>query len=361
MTVLVTADLHWSDNPRDDYRHRFVDWLVATCRKEDASALFILGDLTEQKDEHRAWLVNTVVDHISRLARTCPVVLVRGNHDFLNPDWPFFRFVERINGVTWINDPISSDEWHIRYSERDPAFPRPPPLKDLASFLILPHTTNPDRDWDGRMYRAGMPKGVDNHYSWIFTHNTFEGASYGRGDAAKGISLDWFDKQDRVISGDIHVPQKLGPVTYVGAPYLVDFGDDYEPRILALGRAAKAIESITCPGPQKRLVEITSLRQLSTIKANVEKGDIVKVRVSLTMAEHARWPEIQERVREWGDKAGVRVHAITPQMVRGDDRTKATRQARAKRDDTALVREYVKQRGVDNATEKTGIRLLSNG
>src|SRR5205814_1607714 len=102
--------------------------------------------------------------------------------------------------------------------------------------LFLPHTNNYKRDW----------KGLDfSKYQWIFAHNTFQGANIGP-RRLEGIPTSIFPRNAKVISGDIHVPQHFGPIEYVGAPYRIDFGDDYEPRVLFLSTKdeKRCIESI---------------------------------------------------------------------------------------------------------------------
>lgn len=344
MGIIVTADLHWSDNPRDAARHRIVDWLVDLCKRMKADdkppeALFILGDLTEAKDEHRAWLANTVVEHIARLRLHCPVVIVRGNHDATNPEWPFFKFVHQIEGVYWVNQPQDSDVGALSLLELD---------RVIGRHLFLPHTTNHERDWAEFTNFA--------KYVWIFTHNTFAGADYGHGQEAKGVPPSIFPANSvQVVSGDVHIPQRVGPITYVGAPYHIDFGDDYQPRVAHI--QGNKIEFFRIDLPDKRLIEIDDLKQLAKLK--VARDDIVKVRVTLSPADHARWPEIQAAVKAWGEKAGVTVNAVVPQMTRPDgDRQSGNKRMVAKRDDPGLVRAYVKNRGADTATEKTGMRLM---
>lgn len=336
MSIIITSDWHLSDNPRDAARHQFIDWLVDLLKEERPQALFMLGDLTEAKDEHRAWLANRVVEHIVRLARLCPMVILRGNHDAVNPEWPFFHFVGNLDNVYWINQPQDSDVGALALLNLD---------RVIGRHLFLPHTSNHERDWADYKNLA--------KYVWIFTHNTFAGADYGHGHQAKGIPPSLIPKGVEVVSGDVHVPQRVGPITYVGAPFHVDFGDDYQPRVAKV--ASDRIAFVDVAGPEKRLLEITDLKDLA--KAKYNPGDIVKVRIVLSPADHARWPEMQAAVRAWGDKHDVIINAVVPQVGRVDGGRGGKRMVQ-KRDDPALVKAYVKARGVDGVTEKTGLRLL---
>lgn len=335
MTTLITADLHFSESTRDRYRLDFQRTLRAEVKKRKVECVVILGDLTEAKDRHSAWLVNQVVDNLHELAKLCPVVIDYGNHDYADEEWPFFAFLDRLDNVTWVREP----------GELDAGYPDEV-ASDLGRVLFLPHTNNYKRDW----------KAFDfTDYDTIFAHNTFEGANKGFGKVLHGIPLDVFPADAFVLAGDIHVPQTLGPVTYVGAPYLVDFGDNYKPRMLLLNRDKTL--SIPCKGPQKRLVEITKMADLE--KAEVNEGDILRVRVRLEEASGEAWMTIHGKIKQWGEKAGVtvdNVQPITQKMWKPSSDRKS--RAKARKSDEQLVEEFSKRRGLDRYTAKAGAKLL---
>src|SRR6266567_2832077 len=105
MTTLVTADLHLSSNPRDAYRHERMWEIRKILKKYEVDRLLILGDLTEQKDHHSAELVNEVVNHMILFSECCPVTILRGNHDYVSSECPFFVFLKHIKRIQWINNP----------------------------------------------------------------------------------------------------------------------------------------------------------------------------------------------------------------------------------------------------------------
>lgn len=333
--ILITADLHFSDHPRDDYRHKFQRQLRAIARKHQVTCTLVLGDLCEQKDFHSAALVNTVVGHFYRLAQIAPIIVVRGNHDYRgNPNSPFFAFLSRIECIGWISAPtLASDPLNV-------------PTAALAGLqaLFLPHTTNPGRDWAD----------LDLDQPWVFTHNTFSGADGGDGRKLAGIDPP-FPKRTKIVSGDVHIPQTVGQVTYVGAPYTVDFGDSYEPRVLLLDR--ERLHSVACPGPQKRLVEVGDPRELDRC-AGLNPGDIFKVRLRLAAADYARWPELRDQVYQWGEAQNLVVHQVQP-VVAPALRSPASRTGVvAPKTDEELLAAYARSRGLDAATVKTGLNLL---
>lgn len=336
MPVLVTADIHLSDNPRDAYRHRFMDKLATLIDRHIVDAIVVLGDLTEEKDRHSASLTNQVVSHLVKWAELCNVVLLRGNHDALDPSVPFFKFSEHIEGITWVNVP----------TDNIGAWP-----SQLGKALFLPYTSNYKRDWATFDF---------TEYNWIFCHNMFTGAAIGNGRTGEGIPIDVFKgTRATVIAGDVHIPQQVGDsrIHYVGAPYTVDFGDSYKPRVFVL--SPNEYRSIPVSGPQKRLVEITSVGDLESreVLRHLSEGDILKVRVSIAPSDHAKWSEIQQAVRKWAAGHEFVINAVQPNIVHSE-RPSARRKLRSATSDEELIDGYAKLRAIDAVTVKVGKRLM---
>lgn len=332
MSVLITADLHFSDNPRDDYRFLVVSRLREMIEKYEVEMLLILGDLTEKKDNHGAWLVNCMIEHFVMLASWCPVIILRGNHDGLDPQSPFFEFLRNFKNISFITHPMSRE------------------VPVLGECLFLPHSSDYKRDWGGIDLK-------DKRYERIFAHNTFKGAS-GQHRELDGLPLDIFRKNSKVIAGDVHIPHQIGPVTYVGAPYLVDFGDDYRPRVL-LERAGSDIKSIAVPGPQKRLVECTAGKAgVDWPESGLNPGDILKVRISVTPKQYTRWNEIKEEVHAWGAKNLFTINMI--QAVTGAEGLPlgASAPQRSRLTDDQTLDAYALQRGIAPALLKRGRKLM---
>src|SRR5579862_9272651 len=97
MKFLVSSDTHFSSRPKDAYRLGLFPWLIKQQEKYQTDAMFLLGDLTEGKDRHESGLVNQIVHGLTLLKP--PVYICMGNHDYLSPDMPFFKFVNHIEGV----------------------------------------------------------------------------------------------------------------------------------------------------------------------------------------------------------------------------------------------------------------------
>ena len=92
---LLTSDIHHTSRAADAYRWDLWPWAREQITKNRLKALFILGDLTDNKDAHPAELVNRLVDEIQQTAKLCPIYILKGNHDFIDPTTPFFKFIRQ--------------------------------------------------------------------------------------------------------------------------------------------------------------------------------------------------------------------------------------------------------------------------
>lgn len=329
--ILETADLHLNANPRDAYRHTFMAGTLPTLlQKHHVSTLIVLGDLCDEKDRHPAWLVNAVVRHFTKLSKLVDEVIINlGNHDYVEAGNPFYAFLGQLPKIRWVHTPTTLS-------------------LEGKKVLFLPHTANYKRNWKGLDFKG---------YARIYVHQTFQGAAVGP-RKLDGIPLDIFPDNARVISGDIHVPQSFDVVTYIGAPYLCDFGDDYKPRVLL--RDGNTATSIPVPGVQKRLVEIEDIVELKhpvSYKGLINTGDILKVRVLLNTRDRAQWPAMKEAVLAWGEKNGFQIYLVQPVLEK--EKGKATaRQRTVVRTDEQLMSTYAKAVAVSDVTLKTGMSIM---
>lgn len=344
MTSLATADLHLSANPRDAYRFVFLERTLPELIEAHAvRRLLILGDLTEVKDGHRAPFVNRVVDGFAALAEDVDIYFIRGNHDYLVEDDPFYHFLRHVPRIRWFNHPKSLT------------------LRGLGKCLFLPHTRDL-AEWVDHMF---------DDFDWFFCHQTFAGAHFGHGKHAdSGVDPARFQGRDfHVVSGDVHVPQDIGEhITYVGAPYRIDFGDDYEPRVLLLN--SDSITSVPVPGPQKQLISLRGknpLDALHLVKGHplaaalpaVQTGDVVKVRVEVGAGDLLAMgrPYIRQTVREWAEEAGLTlwgIELVVPEASQKRERAKAA----DRRSDDELMHEYVKTQDADKTTLSAGRKIV---
>lgn len=292
MTWLFTSDIHLSDRPKDEHRFGLFPWLAKQQEKYSVSHTFILGDITENKDKHSSVLVNRIVEGLVHLRGV--VYILRGNHDGNDPECPYFKFLSRIPGILFV---------------RSFSF-----LGSLGVALV-PHCRTQallDQNLD-RVPTASKA---------ILLHNTFEGAIAESGAHLSGLAASHaaFKGAAGVWAGDVHKPQCVGPVTYVGSPYHVRFGDNFTPRVMLL-EDGKHVADLHFPSPRKWSLTITDPQDI----ANHEKlkaGDQIKVRVKLTREELVEWTNIRRSVLAACRDRNLEVFGIDlepPQLVKRSD------------------------------------------
>lgn len=269
---IITTDLHYTASPADEYRWGLFPWLKQQAKEYKARSICILGDLTDAKDYHSSVLVNRLVKEITGLTEVVEqVYILSGNHDYLKDGHPFFSFLSAIPGVKFINEVFSDTD-------------------DDLPVLWLPHSKNPAKEWAGFKDLSW--------YSHIFMHQTMSGsmASNGQEMGGEGVEqLHWF-KAGRdlpcILSGDIHVPQKLGLVEYVGSPYPVHFGDSFDARCILMRKdgSRKNLHFDTIRRPSFVVDDVNQLFEIQEGK-KVSKGDQVKFKVLLPQSEQHEWPK----------------------------------------------------------------------
>jgi hypothetical protein len=333
MTALVTSDLHLTTNPRDAYRHDFMKALPAMIKGTGAEGLIINGDLTEEKDRHPASLVNAIVGYIATCAKIVPVMINKGNHDYTDVDNPFFEFLHHVPNVSWINRPMGMDLG-----------------LNIGFTYFFPHTSDWKRDWKDHMRGARKS-------DWVFAHQTFEGTRLQSGYAVGSIPTDVF-RGARVLCGDVHIPKEMAEtITYIGAPYTVDFGDDYQGRVLLVDK--HGYQSIPYTGRQKRFVEFAADSNDKLVQKRVNTfrtGDIVKVRVRLTSGNRKAWPDVRRMVQEWAHDQLYELHSVVPVIEKVS--LKATAKTFTHKSDTQLLETFSRAKGLDPTTFKLGSILM---
>lgn len=269
---LLTGDLHLTAHPRDAYRWRLFPFLEDYLTKTPYSIrdLFILGDLCDAKDFHSSRLVNKIVDslvHLYRAGGLTTIWILFGNHDGVDPDTPYFKFLSHFPYINFVNKPT---EMEI----------------DNRDYLLLPHTRNPEEDWKNFNFKF---------YNYILMHNTVTGAVAESGVPMTGVHQAWFHSvQGKVFSGDIHVPQIVGNVEYLGSPYHVHFGDKFRPRIV-LHQDNQRQSDLYPTNLSRHTVVVKNADELR--KLILRPGDQIKVRLSLSKSEYVDWQKHKREVQ----------------------------------------------------------------
>lgn len=331
--TLVTGDIHLSSNRRDLYRVKTMRALATMAKRRGIGRTIILGDLTEEKDRHSDWLVNQLVEIVCLFSALGDVHILQGNHDFYSdPDCPFFHFLRHMPRV----------RWHRRAALEQ--------LDGFGSVLWLPFVHDQQKAWHGLPFDKA---------EIIFFHGMRVGAELGNGrTSTEGVPRGALPRDVPCYAADVHIPQSSGAFHYVGAPYLVDFGDAYNPRAIVLGTGGDREDDITLGHlPQKRLIEFDgSIDELDAIDG-LNEGDILKIRVHLSRKGAARWPWARDRLRKIYTDLGCVVHAVVP-VVTEQPGARVRLQTARVRSDRELLREFGTHRGIDAKTVQYGEKLL---
>jgi hypothetical protein len=328
MNWLLSADLHLSDRVRDSYRFGLFPWMKKQQQKNKVDATFLLGDLTQEKDRHSSALVNRIVEEL--LTLTPPVYILRGNHDGIDSNSPFFKFLNSITGLNFVVKPTFLHKYEI---------------------AMIPHCA------DQATLNAACKQMPINPKA-VFLHQTISGAIAETGAVLSGLSASpvsalkpWLG----VYSGDVHVPQRCADVTYVGAPYHVRFGDRFEPRCLLIKGGGKSDLHFDCP--RKHSLIIRDADDIINNKA-LRSGDQVKITVELAREEAVEWHEHKRRVLAACREGGLDVFGI-------DCTVKAARRERVKLDEGVkanrpqdVFEAFCANEGVAHNIKQAGLELL---
>lgn len=334
LPALLTADLHLTAGLDASYRWSFFDWLRKTCEGEQVKTLLILGDLTDHKDNHPAELVNRIVKELCSI-QVEHIYILRGNHDWLKDGRCFFEFLSELP--------------HIKFITQDTELS----MDDGPSALLLPHTRTPGKDWAN--YGC-----IGEFHQYVFMHQTYKGARSSNGQALDGDGIPDIFGSAKVYSGDIHVPQIIGPVEYVGSPYHVHFGDTFTGRCVLLDRRNRAVELFP-ELMQRHVIDVDSVNMLYSVldqrfEAGMKAKDQVKLRVHLTRAEAPEWQRLRREMV--GVLSGVDLGVVSVEMV-PDAQAKLRWSASSQKHDleSTIVR-YAEEQHLSPAMLETALELM---
>lgn len=283
---LLIGDLHLSENAHDEYRFGIFDQIAKWQRQyaPDAASTFLAGDLTDNKDRHSATLVNRTIEGLMKLKP--PVYILKGNHDYRDPDNPFFKFLNHFPGFAFVISPVVRD-----------------------GVGLIPHVRE-QADFDDAVKLLTQHR-VPNAF---LCHNTFDGAIAETGAILSGLSaslvsqikppLGWY-------AGDVHRPQTQAGLTYLGCPYHVRFGDNFNPRCLLVTADGKR-KNLHYSAPFKWSLTVRGPEDLK--KHDMQPGDMVKLTVEVAREEAVDWKRIRQQVLDACREAQVSVHGVKLQV-----------------------------------------------
>ena len=274
---LLTADVHLDDQPENEYRWDIFEQVRAVCDKHEISRVFCLGDLVDRKDRFSAAFVNRLFGELDDRW-----LILRGNHDTTLRPPAYFEFLPN-----YISEPTGYFGGLLR-----------PPDTPGVRLLLLPFTPYPDEDWQNLNLAV---------FDSVFMHATVTGARIDNGMVLDNPRFPELPPHVKFYSGDIHHPQQVRNVTYVGAPHPTKFGDTYACRMLLLDENTFDImEVIELTPPQKRMIDIRSAADLDKLH-NIRPGDQIKIRLSSHPGGIDELARTEAQIAEWAHRCGVTI------------------------------------------------------
>ena len=330
MKIILTSDLHLTDRPLDAYRFDYLNWLGAQAKRRGVGHIFILGDLTDAKDRHTASLVTRVTLAIHQLSKVCEVVILKGNHDYIDPDIPFFGFLNHLQDVWFITHPtmVHANDFPV---------------------LCVPHQREDPDVWRDQI------KSWDKKMGMLLLHQTFSGSLASNGQPMEGLSPSLLKGvRKRIYSGDIHVPQTIGNIEYVGSPYHVHFGDSFKPRTVLLD-GQQAVD-LHWNGPKRTTAVVTDPENLLVL--GFSAGDQLKVRLDLERSQYADWGKYQQRVKAICDELGVLLCAVELNPRKSKPMASPTAHAPQIHSPEKIVTAFAKKEKLDKPTTEAGREMV---
>lgn len=274
---LFVADTHLTNKPSDEYRWALFHWLKKWVVQYGVKEVWILGDLTDAKEGHDAVFVNRLVSEIEELAEYADVFILRGNHDYLLRECAFFEFLDKLPHVTWIDE-----------------------VREVGNVLCFPHSKNPWVDWDHWLDRI-------DEFDYAVFHQCFVGSRSSLGHILDGTDLDLKHLEHcKVYAGDIHLPQTVGGIEYVGSPYPTTYGDRFLGRCLLHANGER--KQLHLPTIQKCTLVIEQVSEL--YEARIYPDDQVKIRFNLSKDERSNWTNIKQQIKDACKDLGVYLGGI---------------------------------------------------
>lgn len=322
---LILSDLHLSDRPKDEYRFDIFRWLVKQQEKYSPEATFLLGDLTQDKDNHSSALVNRTIDELTLLQP--PVYILRGNHDGIDHNNPFFRFLNCIEGINFIVEPEVV----------------------LDNVAMIPHCRTQEQFNAACKQMPKTPKA-------LMLHQTIAGAIAETGRPLNGLSASPIEalKPLHCYSGDVHKPQRVGPITYIGAPYQIRWGDNFTPRVLFTD--GKQGQNLYYPHPHKWTLRIRDAGEI-TKNQELKAGDQVKLIIELAREEMTEWSEMKRKALEACKELGLEVFGVDVDVKNISRKTEkgVSKQGKTKAE---IVTDFCKNENVSSQIKQAGLELL---
>lgn len=341
MNILLTADLHLTDNQFEEYRWDIFDILEKEAIRNNVGLIGILGDSFDRKDRHTGKLVNKFVSSLVHLQSKTQahIIDLAGNHDAPLKGVFFWEFLNDYSNISYVTKP------------------RPYCYLDKRIWL-LPFSPNPTVEWENIPLQEACA---------IFMHQPIEGAL-----------IDERRKLDKappipplpnipIFSGDIHHQQvltinhqdRINSITYIGVPHPVHFNETWKNRIILIKDDDYVnIHEIWIDGIKRAIVELNDISELDSL--NFKKKDQIRIRYNLTGENLTSWSSTEEKIKQWALSKGVHLASLEASIVGTGLKTTAQEAEQLEiMPPEQVVERFCKDEKLSKEIQNMGIQLLA--
>jgi DNA repair exonuclease SbcCD nuclease subunit len=282
MKVLLVGDPHLTDNPLDAYRWDVFPQVSAICKQRGIKHVVLMGDAWDRRDRHSAKLLNQSIGALQWLRDDAKVVIyiLSGNHDApLYGGVSYWEFLNQLPDVHYITRPE-----HVRLGDHH--------------IWLLPFDSNPAEAWKDLAL---------SHARVLLMHQTVAGALVERDYmiAKDSNPMPVLPEDVPVFSGDVHRPQIVGNITYVGVPYQTRFGEDWDCRVIAVDLDKNTGTNIPLENIRRLTFNVTTVDGVFEQLQNAKKNDQLRIRFYINQETFPRWAQIEKDIRDL-----VKVHEV---------------------------------------------------
>lgn len=327
----LCGDLHLTDNERDSYRFDIFPWIKKQQAKRETVGTFLAGDITDSKDRHSATLVNKIVAGLTMLQP--PVYIAMGNHDYRDNKNPFFKFLNHIEGLQFITEPTV--------------------IKAGQPMAVIPHYRSQNE------FNHAVSVCSSDRPTAFLVHQTFEGAIAESGVRLSGLSaspIELLRPRLGVYAGDVHRPQTQGLVTYVGCPYQVRFGDNFDPRCLWVDKFGSVKNLTSFDAPRKWSLTVRGPENILNDHQLIE-GDQVKLTIEVAREEVVEWKKIKQDVLGACKELKLDVYGVKLEIKTAKRRERRQLEGKATNNED-IMEQFCKSENVASKIKKAGLEII---
>ena len=326
MNFLLVGDTHFVDSPLDFYRWEIFDVLKKSSIEHQIDFILFLGDTIDRKDKHTAKLVYRFIDELTDLKfeTQTEVAILSGNHDKPVEGPYYWQFLSKFN-IPYITTPQLLHD-HI---------------------WLLPYSHSPISDWEGL--------DISSKHT-IMMHQTIAGAMIECDRVLTSAHKLPKLPTKMIFSGDVHRPQTVGDVIYVGTPHPIKFSESWANRIILIKNSdfSNPID-IWLDGMQRQILKISSFDELNEL----ELPDKIQIKLQyiLKSDQLGNWAVTQQKIRQWAEEKKINLVSLETQLEGRGIQTEDHESLEIMSSDE-IIREFGKQENLPDDVVNIGIELL---